>query len=138
MSRGLALELLLSLLNAAGGYAAAFVPLALRRVLAAVLGWDPHPTLVWLLGSAIAGLLTISVLSIERRQSRLAHLTAIRVIGDILFAVPALPLGFICLIMMAPHGILMLPHIWPFLCSLAISSVLGFFILQRCMRYGVS
>ena len=60
----LALELLLSLLCAAGGYAAAFVPLALRRVLAAFLGLDPHHTLIWLLGSALLGLLAITMVSI--------------------------------------------------------------------------
>ena len=129
MSRGLGLELITSLIHAAAGYIAAFIPLALRRILAACLVWDPHPTIVWLLGSAVLGLLII--VGIGKRQAPITRISTVRLLGRILFGVPALPFGPFCLVMMAPHGILMLPHIWPLLCSLAVSIIVGLFML-RC------
>ena len=136
MSRGLHLELLLSLIYAAAGYAAAFVPLALRRVLASFLAWDPHPTLVWLLGSALLGLLTITMLCIGTRQSLITRITIIRALGRILFGVPVLPFGLLCAVMMAPHGTRILPDFWPFLCSLVVSGVVGLLVLRYSVSYG--
>ena len=67
MSRGLGLELITSLIHAAAGYIAAFIPLALRRILAACLVWDPHPTIVWLLGSAVLFQVVVSE-ALERKR----------------------------------------------------------------------
>jgi hypothetical protein len=137
MSRRLGMELLLSLGHATLGYAAAFVPLALRRVLAELLDWDPHPSMVWLLGSAVVGFLSITIVGIGRRP-RITPVAIIRLLGRVLFGVAALPFGFICLVTMAPDaGITMLGHMWPFLCALVVSSAVGFLILRCSLSYDV-
>ena len=83
------------------------------------------------------GLLTVAMVGIGRKQTHITRTNIARLLGRILFGVPALPFGFLCLVMMAPHGILMLPRIWPFLCSLVVSSAVGLLVLRCSICYDV-
>jgi hypothetical protein len=129
MSRALILELLLSLGHAVVGYASAFVPLVLRRLLAACLNWDPTPTSIWLIGSALLGLLAVTLVSFGMKPSANTHNAGVRFLGRLLFGVSVFPFALLSLVSMAPDARGMLAYYWPFLCCLVISSVVGLLIL---------